>query len=55
MAREFSKCMDGANTLAYKDMIKVIKYVLDTTNNCLKLEPNLEDENWDLVVYIDID
>jgi hypothetical protein len=48
---ELSKCMDGTSIAAYKEMIRVIRFVLDTIETCLKLEPNLDDENLDLVVY----
>jgi hypothetical protein len=44
------KCMDGATIAAYKKMIRVIRFVLDKRDNCLKIEPNLDDENWDMVV-----
>jgi hypothetical protein len=42
--------MDGARIAAYKEMIRVIRFVLDITDTSLKLKPNLDDENWDLVV-----
>jgi sulfur relay (sulfurtransferase) DsrC/TusE family protein len=29
VVRELSKCMDGASTAAYKEMIRAIRYVLD--------------------------
>jgi hypothetical protein len=52
---ELSKCMDVANVAAYKEMIKIIRFVLDTRDSCLNLRSNLEDENLDLEVYSDID
>jgi hypothetical protein len=30
VVRELSKCMDEANLAAYKEMLRVIKFVLDT-------------------------
>jgi hypothetical protein len=36
-------------------MIRVIRFVLDTRDTCLKLKRNLDDENWDLVIYSDGD
>jgi hypothetical protein len=36
-------------------MIRVIRFVLDTREIRLKLEPILDNENWDLVVYSDSD
>jgi hypothetical protein len=39
VVRELSKCMDGANLAAYKEILRVIKFVLDTKDYCLKLNP----------------
>jgi hypothetical protein len=47
--------MDGASIAVNKEMIKVIKFVSDTKDTCLKLKPNLDDENWDLVFCSDSD
>jgi Reverse transcriptase (RNA-dependent DNA polymerase) len=47
--------MDGANLAAYKEMLRVIKFVLDTKEYCLKLAPELENEEWDMVSYSDCD
>ena len=55
VVRELSKCMDGANLAAYKEMLRVIKFVLDTKDYCLKLNPVFENEEWDLVSYSDSD
>jgi hypothetical protein len=44
---ELSKCMDGSNVAAYKVMIRAIRFVLYARDTCLKLKPNLDDENWD--------
>jgi hypothetical protein len=55
MVREFSKYMDGANLAAYKEMLRVVKFVLDTKDYCLKLSPVFENEEWDLVSYSDSD
>ena len=55
--RELTKCMDGATLAAYREMLRVIKYVLDTKQWGLKLEPTLPDGQlvWNLVVYTDSD
>jgi hypothetical protein len=53
--RELLKCMDGASLAAYKEMQRVIKFVLDTKLHCLKLQPRHESDNWDLVLYCDSD
>jgi hypothetical protein len=55
VVRELSKCMDGARLAAYKEMQRVIKFVLDTRMHCLKLQPRHESETWDLVSYCDSD
>ena len=55
VVRELSKCMDGVNLAAYKEMLRVIKFVLDTKEYCLKLAPELENEEWDMVSYSDSD
>jgi hypothetical protein len=55
VVRELSKCMDGASLAAYKEMQRVIKFVLDTRMHCLKLQPRNESEKWDLVSYYDSD
>jgi hypothetical protein len=39
-------CMDGASLAAYKEMQRVIKFVLV---HCLKLQPRHERDKWDLV------
>jgi hypothetical protein len=36
IVRELSKCMDGASIAAYKKMIRVIRFALDTRDTCLK-------------------
>jgi hypothetical protein len=52
---ELLKWMDGASVAVYKEMVRVIRSMLDTRDTCLKLKPNLIDKNWDLVVYSDSD
>jgi hypothetical protein len=44
MVRELSKYMDGANLAAYKEMLRVIKFVLDRKDYFLKLNPVFENE-----------
>jgi hypothetical protein len=55
VVRKLSKCMDGANLAAYKEMLRVVKFVLDTKDYCLKLNPVFENEEWDLLSYSDSD
>ena len=60
--RELSKVLDGSTETSYKEMLRVIKYVLDTKDMGLKIEPTLpndnnnsRDEPWDLKCYSDSD
>jgi hypothetical protein len=45
--------MDSATMAAYKEMLRVTKFVLDTESYYLKIEPKASKENWDLLVYSD--
>jgi hypothetical protein len=53
--RELSKCMDKATEATYKEMIRVVKFVLDTRNFGLFLRPTSidQDGSWNLTVYSD--
>jgi hypothetical protein len=54
--RELTKCMQKANPAAMKEMLRVIKFVLDTRNLGLKLEPfPMRNQRWDLMAYSDAD
>ena len=55
--RELSKCMDRADYDAFKELRRVVKYVLDTPDYGLKIEPKVDNENmeWNLIVYSDSD
>jgi hypothetical protein len=53
--REFSKCMDRATNGTYQEMLRVVKFVLDTKNYCLKIQPNFYRKNWKLKVFSDSD
>jgi hypothetical protein len=39
LVRELAKCIDGATLEAYKEMLRIIRFVLDTQLFCLKMEP----------------
>jgi hypothetical protein len=52
---DLSKYMDVTSIEAYKEMIRVIRFLLLTRDTCLKLKPYLDNENWGLVVYSDSD
>jgi hypothetical protein len=51
VVRELSKCMDAASHAAYKEMLRVMKFVVDTKQYCLKMRPIEEGKDWDLVSY----
>ncbi len=51
--RELSKVLDGAKPDAFKEMLCVIKYVLDTRHMGLRMEPIEGGETWELVCYCD--
>ena len=55
--RELSKCMDAATEGAFKEMCRVVKFVLDTKEYGLKLEPALllKDDMVSLTMYTDSD
>ena len=56
--RELSKVLDSATDASFKEMLRVIKYVLDTKNMGLKIEPNFDkdkNEPWELVCFSDSD
>jgi hypothetical protein len=55
--RELSKSMDGASLAAFKELKRVIKFVLDTKTMGLKMNPKITTDisEWDIVVYTDSD
>ena len=55
--QELTKCMDKASPDAYKQMLRCIKYVEQTSTYGLKMEPTQfgRDIVWQLVVYSDSD
>jgi hypothetical protein len=38
--------MDGASTAAFKEMLEVVKLVLDIKLNCLKMQPKDDSKEW---------
>ena len=46
--RELSKVMDGATTAHYKDMMRTIKYVVETKDKGLLMIPKTDwdDDKW---------
>ncbi len=56
--RELTKCMDKASPEAFKEMLRVVKFVLDTRTMGLRLEPEMIGVDklvWKLVLYSDSD
>ena len=54
--RELSKCMSRASYLAYKELKRVLRFVLDTKNLGLRFAPVYTDlKKWRIVVYSDSD
>ena len=53
--RELSKVLDGTTQDAFKELHRVIKYVLDTKTWGLKMRPTFDGDSWDLVCYCDSD
>ena len=54
--RELTKVLDKPTPAALKELKRVMKFVMDTENYGLKIEPtNLEEEKWTMVGYSDSD
>jgi predicted RNA-binding protein with TRAM domain len=54
--RELSKVLDGPIESAYKEMLRAIKYVLDTKGRGLRIHPVMRESlKWVLVLYSDSD
>ena len=52
--REMSKVLGGSTRATYKEMLRVIKFVLDTKNSGLKIAPKFDnDKQWELTCYSD--
>ena len=54
--RELSKALDGPNEFAYKEMLRAIKYVLDTKGQGLRIHPVVRDVlKWIMLLHTDSD
>ena len=54
--RELSKVLDGPSEASYKEMLRCIKYVLDSKDMGLKIEPiGDKDDAWEIICYSDSD
>jgi hypothetical protein len=47
--------MDGASHASYKEIMWVMKFVLDTKQYYLKMQPVDQGKDWDLISYCDSD
>ena len=54
--RELAKCMDKATVAAYKEMKRLMNFVIQTKHYGLLVKPIVqENDHWDLIVYSDSD
>jgi hypothetical protein len=52
---ELSKCIDRATMGSYLEMLRVVKFVIDTKTFFLKIRPKFDGKNWNLKVFCDSD
>jgi hypothetical protein len=56
IVQELSKCMESATWGAYNELLRVIKFVIDTKTFGLKVQPKLDNNlGWYLKIFCDID
>ena len=55
--RELSKALDGTSPAAYKELMRVLKFVMDTKRLSLKLQPKFDksETGWNIVAFSDSD
>ena len=55
--RELSKALDGTSPAAYKELMRVLKFVMDTKQLSLKIEPKIgtDTSDWNIVAFSDSD
>ena len=52
ITRKLSKANDGVNTVAFKELLHMIKHVLDRKNLGLKMEPRGNaNKSWELIRF----
>jgi hypothetical protein len=49
--RELAKCMDKGTKGTYLEMLRVVKFVIDTKNFCLRIRPEFTGKNLSLRVF----
>jgi hypothetical protein len=47
--------MDGATIGSYREILRIVKFVLDTKTFCLQIRPKIDGENWSLKVFCNTD
>jgi hypothetical protein len=47
--------MDKATKGTYLEMLRVVKFVIDTQIFCLQIKPDFKGKNWSLRVFCDTD
>jgi hypothetical protein len=52
---ELAKFMEKATRGTYLEMLRVVKFVIDTKNFCLQIQPELKWKNWSLWAFCDSD
>jgi hypothetical protein len=55
VVRELAKCMDKATKGTYLEMLRDVKFVIDTKKFCLQIKPEFKGKNWSLQVFCDSD
>jgi hypothetical protein len=55
VVRELAKCMKKATKGNYLEMLRVVKFVIDTKNFCLRIQLEFKGKNWSLRVFCDSD
>jgi hypothetical protein len=48
---KLAKCMDGSTSAAYKEMSRVIRFVIKTQLLCLKIVPKKNEEDLSLLIH----
>jgi hypothetical protein len=55
VVREPAKSMDKATKGTYLEMLRVVKFAIDTKKICLQNKPEFKGKNWSLRVFCDSD
>jgi hypothetical protein len=53
--RELAKCMDKSTKGTYLEMLRVVKFVIDTKKFRLQIKPEFKEKSWSLRVFCDSD